>query len=113
MPLLPDTVFGVYEVLGPLGAGGMGEVYRARDRRLGREVAIKVLPEALAEKREHADWLVREARLLASLSHPNIAHLLDGGQYRPYQPVDRLVHATQRLHHRHPPGHPHPLQRTH
>jgi Flp pilus assembly protein TadD/TolB-like protein len=73
MPLPSDTVFGVYEVLGPLGAGGMGEVYRARDRRLGREVAIKVLPEQLAGRPEHMDWLVREARLLASLSHPNIA----------------------------------------
>lgn len=73
MPLPSDTVFGVYEVLGPLGAGGMGEVYRARDRRLGREVAIKVLPEQLAGKPQHMDWLVREARLLASLSHPNIA----------------------------------------
>src|SRR5512140_176497 len=73
MPLPSDTVFGVYEVLGPLGAGGMGEVYRARDRRLGREVAIKVLPEPLAGQPEHMDRLVREARLLASLSHPNIA----------------------------------------
>jgi serine/threonine protein kinase len=55
MPLPPDTVVGVYEVLGPLGAGGMGEVYRARDRRLGREVAIKVLPEQLAGKAEYVD----------------------------------------------------------
>ena len=75
MPLASDTVFGVYEVISPLGAGGMGEVYRARDKRLGREVALKVLPDAASSLPSSVDVLLREARLLASLSHPNIAVL--------------------------------------
>jgi serine/threonine protein kinase len=64
---------GVYEVLGLLGAGGMGEVYRARDTRLGRDVAIKVLPAAVAGDPERLDRFEREARVLASLTHPHIA----------------------------------------
>jgi serine/threonine protein kinase len=79
VPLAPGTRLGVYEVVGPLGSGGMGEVYRARDTRLQREVALKVLPELLAADAEHVARLEREARLLAALSHPNIAaiHGLD------------------------------------
>ena len=73
MPLTPGSRFGQYEVLSPLGAGGMGEVYRARDTRLGRDVAVKVLPAAFAENPERLARFEREARLLASLSHPNIA----------------------------------------
>jgi serine/threonine-protein kinase len=69
------TRLGAFEVLGPLGKGGMGEVYRARDTRLGREVAIKVLPEALAQDPERLARFEREARVLASLKHPNIATL--------------------------------------
>jgi serine/threonine protein kinase/Flp pilus assembly protein TadD len=64
---------GPYEVLAPLGTGGMGEVYRAKDTRLGREVAIKVLPEAFAREPDRVARFRREAQLLASLNHPNIA----------------------------------------
>ena len=73
MALPSGTRFGPYEILAPLGAGGMGEVYRAKDSRLGREVAIKVLPEAFAKDPEIMARFEREARVLASLSHPHIA----------------------------------------
>jgi len=66
---------GVYQIESLLGAGGMGEVYRARDTRLGRDVAIKTLPEALIADRDRLARFEREARLLASLNHPNIAHI--------------------------------------
>ena len=64
-----------YEILAPLGAGAMGEVYRARDTKLGREVAIKVLPEAFAEDEERLRRFQREATSLASLNHPNVAQI--------------------------------------
>ena len=73
MTLSPGTRWGHYEVLSPLGAGGMGEVYRARDTRLRRDVAIKALPQDLAANPERLARLEREARILASLNHPNIA----------------------------------------
>ena len=73
MPLANGTRLGNYEVLGPLGAGGMGEVYRARDVRLDRPVAIKALPEAFARDPERLARFEREARLLASFQHPHIA----------------------------------------
>ena len=73
MTLTPGTKLGPYEILAPLGAGGMGEVYRARDPRLAREVAIKVLPEEFFEGEERRQRFEREAKLLASLNHPNIA----------------------------------------
>jgi serine/threonine protein kinase/Tfp pilus assembly protein PilF len=73
MTLPPGTKLGAYEVLAPLGAGGMGEVFRARDARLHREVAIKGLPEAFAKDPERLARFEREARMLASLSHANIA----------------------------------------
>ncbi|MCC6652870.1 MAG: serine/threonine-protein kinase [Candidatus Eisenbacteria bacterium] len=76
MALTPGTKLGPYEIVAPLGAGGMGEVYRARDQRLGREVAIKVLPEAFAADPERLARFEREARLLAALDHPNIARIL-------------------------------------
>ena len=63
---------GVYEIVSPLGAGGMGEVYRARDTQLGREVAIKVLPAAFTADRDRLSRFEREARMLASLNHPHI-----------------------------------------
>ncbi len=71
---------GPYEVLGPLGAGGMGEVYRARDARLGREVAVKILPEALARDPDRVARFEREARALAALSHPNVLAIHDFGR---------------------------------
>lgn len=73
MNLAAGTRLGPYEIVGPLGAGGMGEVFRARDPRLGRDVAIKALPEAFAGDAERLARFEREARLLASLSHPHIA----------------------------------------
>jgi serine/threonine protein kinase len=73
MPLTVGTCVGPYEVLAPLGAGGMGEVYRARDNKLNRDVALKVLPERFATDPERLARLRREAQVLASLNHPNIA----------------------------------------
>ena len=73
MAAAPGTRLGPYEITGLLGAGGMGEVYRARDTKLGREVAIKVLPEAFAADPDRMARLEREARLLAALNHPNVA----------------------------------------
>jgi serine/threonine protein kinase/Tfp pilus assembly protein PilF len=72
-PTLTGQTIGAYRILGPLGAGGMGEVYTARDQHLERDVAIKVLPEAFAHDRERIDRFRREAQLLAALNHPNIA----------------------------------------
>ncbi|MDQ2978596.1 MAG: serine/threonine-protein kinase, partial [Acidobacteriota bacterium] len=72
MPLSPGSRLGPYEIVAPLGAGGMGEVYRARDARLGREVAIKVLPEVFAADAERLARFRREAQVLASLNHPHI-----------------------------------------
>jgi eukaryotic-like serine/threonine-protein kinase len=80
MPLPAGARLGPYEVLSPLGAGGMGEVYRARDTRLDREVAIKVLPERLAEDPAALSRFEREAKALAALSHPNVLTILDFGQ---------------------------------
>lgn len=75
MALTPGTKLGPYEIVAPLGAGGMGEVYRAKDAKLGREVAIKVLPQALAADPERMARFEREAKILASLNHPNIASI--------------------------------------
>ena len=75
MPLSSGTRLGPYEILSALGAGGMGEVYRARDTKLDRGVAIKILPEAFAADAERIARFQREAKTLASLNHPNIAHL--------------------------------------
>src|SRR5439155_6248415 len=75
MPLSTGTRLGPYEIVALLGAGGMGEVYRARDTKLNRDVAIKVLPEAVANDAERLARSHREAQILASLNHPNIAHI--------------------------------------
>jgi serine/threonine-protein kinase len=73
MRFAPGSRLGAYEILGPLGAGGMGEVWRARDTRLQREVALKILPEAFAQDADRLARFTREAHVLASLNHPNIA----------------------------------------
>src|SRR3954451_17875599 len=73
MPLSAGSRLGPYEILAPIGAGGMGEVYRARDTRLSRDVAIKIAAEQFTERFE------REARAVAALNHPNICTLFDAG----------------------------------
>src|SRR5947199_5210509 len=75
MTLATGTKLGPYEIVAPLGAGGMGEVYRASDSRLGREVALKVLPAAMANDAERMARFQREAQMLASLNHANIASI--------------------------------------
>src|SRR6266852_1526725 len=75
MAILPGQRLGPYEILAPAGAGGMGEVYRAKDTRLGRTVAIKVLPAHLADDPERRERFEREARTIASLNHPHICTL--------------------------------------
>src|ERR1700721_459836 len=81
MPLTSGTKLGPYEIQSPLGAGGMGEVYRARDTRLGRDVAIKVLPEALAHEADRLRRFEQEARTVAALNHPNILGIHDIGTH--------------------------------
>ena len=73
MALQARTRVGAYEVISPLGAGGMGEVYRARDTKLQRDVALKILPESMARDAQRMARFEREAQVLASLNHPNIA----------------------------------------
>ena len=79
MPLSSGDKLGPYEILAPLGAGGMGEEYRARAIRLNRDVAIKILPEDLAEDPSRRARFEQEARAVAALSHPNIAAVYDVG----------------------------------
>ena len=81
--LAPGTRLGSYEVTGPLGAGGMGEVYRGRDTKLHRDVALKILPDELAYDPERLARFRREAQVLASLDHPNIAQIHAIGERRP------------------------------
>ena len=88
MALAPGTRLGPYEILAPLGAGGMGEVYRARDTRLDRTVAIKVLPEHLSATDDLKQRFDREARAISSLNHPHICILYDIGEQ---DGVDYLV----------------------
>jgi Tol biopolymer transport system component len=92
LALASGTRLGPYEILTPLGAGGMGEVYRARDARLGRDVAIKVLPPDVARDADRRARFEREARAVASLSHPNILALYDIGVDR-----DQLYVVTELL----------------
>src|SRR5215510_7657822 len=79
MPLATGTKLGPYEIAAPLGAGGMGEVYRARDQRLDRTVAIKVLPSHLSSNPDLRQRFEREARAVSSLNHPHICTLHDIG----------------------------------
>jgi serine/threonine protein kinase len=88
MPLGPGTQLGPYQIMAPLGAGGMGVVYRARDVRLERDVAIKVLPPGLLTDESARRRFRKEALALARLSHPNIAAVYDVGEH---DGVDYLV----------------------
>jgi eukaryotic-like serine/threonine-protein kinase len=81
MSLVSGTRLGPYEILDPLGAGGMGEVYRARDTRLGRDVALKILPESFARNSDRLHRFEQEARVVAALNHPNILGIFDLGQH--------------------------------
>ena len=100
MPLSVGTRLGPYEILAPLGAGGMGEVYRARDPRLNREVAIKVLPERLAKDPQALARFEREAKAVAALSHSNILAIHDFGNDAgvSYAVTELLEGATLRSH---------------
>ena len=80
MTLMPGTRIGPYDVIAPLGAGGMGEVYRARDTRLDRSVAIKVLPAEIAGNAQARERFAREARAIAALDHPHICAIYDVGE---------------------------------
>jgi serine/threonine protein kinase len=95
MSLAAGLRLGPYEIVAPLGAGGMGEVYRARDPRLGREVAIKVLPAAFAEDGERLRRFEQEARAAAALNHPHILAIYDLGTFEgaPYI-VSELLEGT-------------------
>src|SRR5919109_1426931 len=81
MALTSGTKLGPYEIVAPTGAGGMGEVYRARDTRLDRIVAIKILPEALAADPQFRERFDREARAISQLDHPHICALYDVGEH--------------------------------
>ena len=99
MALAPGTQLGPYEILSQIGAGGMGEVYKARDTRLDRFVAIKVLPSHLADRPELRERFEREARTIAKLNHPHICTLHDIGQcpWRLFQGASTdfdLIYAT-------------------
>ena len=79
MSLVPGSRLGPYEILSALGSGGMGEVYKAKDTRLDRLVAIKILPESLASDPQFRDRFDREARTISQLDHPHICTLYDVG----------------------------------
>src|SRR5262245_7654737 len=109
MPLAPGTRLGPYEILAPLGAGGMGEVYRATDAKLGRDVAIKVLPESVAHDADRMARFRREAHVLAALNHSNIAQiyavedralvieLVEGEPLRGPQPLETALDYTRQI----------------
>jgi serine/threonine protein kinase len=81
MALSPGNKLGPYEIIAAIGAGGMGEVYRAKDTRLGRDVAIKVMPEALVKDADRLRRFEQEARTVAALNHPNILGIDDIGTH--------------------------------
>ena len=96
MPVASGARLGPYEILGLIGAGWMGEVYRARDARLGREVAVKVLPEGVAGDADRLRRFEREARAVAALNHPNILTVYDVGTHEgvPYVVMELLEGET-------------------
>src|SRR6266513_22701 len=79
MPISPGEKLGPYEIISPIGKGGMGEVYRARDPKLNRDVAIKVLPASVVHDADRLRRFEQEARAAAALNHPNIAHIYEIG----------------------------------
>src|SRR5512132_1589868 len=98
MAIDPGTRLGPYEVLAPLGAGGMGEVYRARDTRLGRDVAIKVLPPSVHRDETRLRRFEQEARAAGALNHPNLLTVFDVGTHdeAPYLVTELLEGETLR-----------------
>ncbi len=98
MSLEPGTKIGPYEIVSPVGAGGMGEVYRAKDSRLGREVAVKILPQRLSQDESARARFEREAQSVAALSHPNILSIFDFGfaEDAPYAVTELLEGETLR-----------------
>jgi serine/threonine protein kinase len=96
--LAAGTRLGPYEILSPLGAGGMGEVYRAKDPRLGRDVAIKVLPASVSEDSDRLRRFELEARAAGILNHPNLTAVYDIGRYggSPYVVQELLEGETLR-----------------
>src|SRR5438132_13918653 len=98
MPLTTGTKLGPYEIVSPLGAGGMGEVYRARDSRLNRDVAIKVLPASVAADAERLRRFTVEAQTTGALNHPNILAIYDLGSHegQPYLVAELLQGETLR-----------------
>src|SRR5580692_4255182 len=95
MTLTSGSKLGPYEIVSPLGAGGMGEVYRARDTRLGREVALKILPDTFSRDADRLRRFEQEARAVAALNHPNILAIHDIGEQNgaPYL-VSELLEGT-------------------
>ena len=98
MTLAAGSKLGPYEILGPIGAGGMGEVYRAKDPRLGREVAIKVLPASFSQDADRLRRFEQEAKAAGVLNHPNITAVYDIGQHdgAPYVVQELLEGETLR-----------------
>ena len=98
MTLSPGTQLGTYRIVAPIGAGGMGEVFRAKDAKLGREVAIKVLPPGFAEDPNRLRRFQQEAQTLAALSHPNVVQVFAAGEHqgRPYLVMELLEGETLR-----------------
>ncbi|MEK7315575.1 MAG: serine/threonine-protein kinase, partial [Candidatus Eisenbacteria bacterium] len=98
MPLTPGSKLGPYEVLAPLGAGGMGEVYRGRDSRLGRDVALKIIPRESSLDAERIRRFEQEARAAGTLSHPNVCAVYDLGTHEgsPFVVMELLEGETLR-----------------